>query len=395
MLIYAGALGAFLFGVSLTERPNVAGDGLLTKAYYALSLFVVGGLDIGTPTGGPAWARILLWGCYFGAPLLTASAVIDALARALSPSDWQLRNLHDHVVVVGGGNLTDSILRLLRKHIAKRPIVVVNESVQPVRQLELEQTYDAIVIDGDITHDFLLKALRLDRASLCVLATSRDFQAYEAASRMLARFPHLTGRILLLCQNLRFMRAMGDTSVARQCRIFNPYHLAAEGMVRMQLREHFRKTSGPDTIVIAGFGRFGQSVLEELQIHASADIDRVAVIDSDADRRLLVAAEQERIRGPYQLTSLEGDISHPEVWHRLERTINLADGFPVIILGTGNTAENLRAATWIKQRHANALVFARTNDLSSLASEVGSESGVAYFSIKQLLEDHLPTEWLA
>ena len=34
-------------GVSLTERPDVGAAGFLTKAYYSLGLFVVGGLDVG------------------------------------------------------------------------------------------------------------------------------------------------------------------------------------------------------------------------------------------------------------------------------------------------------------------------------------------------------------
>ena len=55
LALFLFAFGGFLFGVSLTERPAVTQAGLLTKAYYSLGLFVVGGLDIGTPTGGRCW----------------------------------------------------------------------------------------------------------------------------------------------------------------------------------------------------------------------------------------------------------------------------------------------------------------------------------------------------
>ena len=395
LALFLFALGGFLSGVSLTERPEVAQAGLLTQAYYSLGLFVVGGLDIGTPTGGPLIARCFLWIAYFGAPILTASAVIEAVAKILSPRPWQMRRIHHHVVIVGTGAMTDSYLRVLRRHEPRRPVVVVDERIEIIRRQELQQTFNATVVTGDITHEFLITALRLHRASKVVLLGESDFQSYEAASRMLAKFPRLAGRIVLRCHNLRFMRALQETAVARQCQTFNSYQLAAAGLVRDHLIDHFRQTSERDAVVIAGFGRFGQTTLEELQAHAQLEISTVALIDSDATRRLLVAEEQRRIGGSYRREILEGDISHPEVWRQLDSVLDLSVGSPTVILGTGNIEENLRAALWIKGKHPNALVFSRTTDASQLALQVGAEHDINYFSIRQLVEDNIPAEWLS
>ena len=395
LTLFLFALGGFLSGVSLTERPEVAQSGLLTKAYYSLGLFVVGGLDIGTPTGGPLLARCLLWIAYFGAPILTASAVIEAVARILSPRPWQLRRIHHHVVIVGTGAMTDSYLRMLRRHHPRRPVVVVDEHIELIRRQELQQTFNATVVTGDITHEFLITALRLHRARKVVLLGESDFQSYEAASRMLTKYPRLAGRIVLRCHNLRFMRALQETAVARQCLTFNSYQLAAAGLVRDHLIDHFHQTSERDAVVIAGFGRFGQTTLEELQAHAQLEISTVALIDSDATRRLLVAEEQRRIGGSYRREILEGDISHPEVWRKLDDALDLSFGSPTVILGTGNIEENLRAALWIKGNHPNALVFSRTTDASQLALQVGAEHDINYFSIRQLVEDNIPVEWLS
>ena len=388
------AFFGFLSGVSLTERPSVVDAGLLTRAYYSLGLFVVGGLDIGTPTGGPPIGRAMLWVAYFGAPVLTASAVIEAVASIVSPRPWRLRRIRNHVVVVGTGALTDSYLRVLRRRAPHAPVVVVDERIEPIRRQELRQTFGVTVVTGDITHDFLIRALRLHRARRVVLLGESDFQSYEAASRMLAEFPRLRSRIVLRCHNLRFMRALQETAIARQCITFNSYHLAAAGLVRDRLIDHFRRTELPDVVVIAGFGRFGQTVLEELQAHAGREISTVAVIDSDATRRLLVAEEQRRIDGSYRREIFEGNISHPEVWRNLETGVDLSTGWPTVILGTGNIEENLRAALWIKRKHPNALVFSRTADISKLALEVGAEHGINYFSIRQLVEEHIPGDWL-
>jgi len=211
----------------------------------------------------------------------------------------------------------------------------------------------------------------------------------------LAQFPRLQSRIVLRCHNLRFMRALQETSIARQCVTFNSYNLAASGLVRDHLLDHFHKTELPDVVVIAGFGRFGQTVLEEMQAHAGQEISTVALIDIDATRRVLVAEEQRRLSGGYEKKVLEGDISHPEVWQKLEASVDLTEAWPTVILGTGDVEENLRTALWIKRKYPNVFVFARTADFSKLAMEVGAEHGINYFSIRQLVEEHIPDAWLS
>ncbi|MCZ6619625.1 MAG: NAD-binding protein [Gammaproteobacteria bacterium] len=394
LILFLLAIGGLLSGVSLSERPDVIHSGFLTKAYYSLGLFVVGGLDIGTPTGGSALGRLALWLAYFGAPALTASAVFEAVLTLISPNRWQLKHLRDHVVIVGAGGLTTSYLRVLRKQSPDVSVVVVNDGVEFVREQELRETFNVNVITGDITHDFLLKALRLDKAIRVVLLGEDDFQSYEAASKILRQFPHLGSKIVLHCHRLRFMRAMQETNVAKQTINFNLYNLAAAGLVRDHLIGHFRKTQDRDVVVIAGFGRFGQTVLEELQTHARDEIATVGVIDIDADRRVLVVDEQRQISENYRREVFQGDIAHPEVWQNLAASIDLSVGEPTVIIGTGRADENLRSALWLKREYPNTMVFARTNDKSELALEIGAEHDIKCFSIKQLIEDNIPASWL-
>ena len=89
VILFLLAWSGLASGVLLTERPGVSSSDWLTKAYYSLGLFVVGGLDLGTPDGGPLWGRIALWIAYFGSPLLMASAVIEAVLRVVAPHRWR------------------------------------------------------------------------------------------------------------------------------------------------------------------------------------------------------------------------------------------------------------------------------------------------------------------
>lgn len=382
-------------GVALSERPDVGDSSVLIKAYYSLGLFVFGGLDVGFPVGGPLVGRLMLWLAYFGAPLLTASAVIEAAMRVMRRDRWQLRRLSGHVVIVGAGSLTVTYLRVLRRRYPDVPVVVLVESIEVTRRQELEQMFAVRVVVGDPTHEFMLKQLRLRRARRVVLLPDDNFQAFEAASKMLRLYPGLESRILLHSHNLRFLRTMQETSLGTRCTSFNCYHLAASGLVQDYLLQHFHQTGVKDVVVLAGFGRFGQTILEELQNHAAGEFSTVGLIDLDAERRVLVVHEQGHLSEDYRRVVVQGHVGHPDVWRKVAAAVDLGDSEPTVILGTGSPEENLRAAMWVKQQWPNALVFARTNDVSVFATDVGREHEINSISITQLVEDNIPESWLA
>lgn len=393
LTLFTCAMLGLSSGVGLTERPDIVDGSLLAKAYYSLGLFVMGGLDIGLPTGGPLLGRVLLWVAYFGSPLLAASAVMEALLIVISKERWQLRRIKNHIVVVGSGHLTTSYLRVLRQQPNHIPVIVIDHAIDLVREHELAATFDVTVINGDVTHDFMLQKLRLHRARRVMLLGDDDFVAFEAASKILRLYPKLVSQIVLHGGSLRFLRAMQGTQIANQVTLFNSYNLAAKGLVNSALIDHFNKTNYQDTVVIAGFGLFGQTILEELQMNAGDEIDLVAIVDKQAHRRVQIVDEQQKSGVFYERKIYQGDTTHPDVWRKLTGDIDLSRGEPVVIMGTGDSANNLRTALWIKQKYNNALIFVRTNDTSEFAQAVGKEHGVHCISITRLVEDNIPLEW--
>ncbi len=391
--LFACGYISFAAGVSLTEQPEVGQAGLLVQTYYILGLFVVGGLDLGTPFGGPVWARGLLWVAYFGAPLLTASAVIDAVLRMINPQHWMLRNLKDHIIVFGSGDLTISYLRMLRRQNPHGRVVVVDNQFDSIREQELQRKYGAATLLGDLTLGFLRDQLNLTQARRVLLLGDNDFQAFEAATRILQAAPNLKFRVIVHCQNLRFMRTLLKTSLGRTCIIFNTYNLAALGFVRNELSDQFRETEQRDNVILAGFGRFGQSVLEQLEKTAGHEMSHVGIIDQDAERRVLVVEEQQELAKNYQRSVFRGDISHPDVWRQVASKIAIAQENTMVVLGTGEGRDNLRTALWIKQKYPQARVFARSNSVSKFALTVAEEKDIGAFSITQLVEDMIPARW--
>ena len=391
---FLSALIAFQMGVSVTERPDVVGSNILVKAYFSLSLFVVSGIDLGTPIGGNATGRALLWISYFGSPILAASTLIGALLQALAPQSWYLKRLKNHIVVVGDGELALCYLRVLREHNSKISIVVVCSDTDPLRMDEFKQSFDALVVTGDITHEFFLRQLRVERSRKILLLDNNSLRSYEAASILTNLVPGIGERIVIHCGNLRFMRSMENTRVTKSCETFNTYHLAASGLVRSHMLHRFQDTKDKDVVVLAGFGRFGQTILEELQRSAIEELDTVVIIDNDAHRRVLVADEQMEFSGKYHRHLYEGDISHPEVWDRLRTDVEIEGGNTVFVLGTGHEEENLRTALWIRRKYPGAMVIARSSKESLFASEVGQDHDIISISIAQLIEDNIPKSWI-
>ena len=110
------------------------GAGILTHVYYSLGLFVLGGLDLGVPIDGPSGARTALWLAYFLAPLVTAGVLVESAMRLLRPAWIQRRNLRDHIIVVGVGQLGELFLETLHAG-TKNPRVLLVDTRESQRLL--------------------------------------------------------------------------------------------------------------------------------------------------------------------------------------------------------------------------------------------------------------------
>ena len=210
---------------------------------------------------------------------------------------------------------------------------------------------------------------------------------------MLESAPNLKFRVVIHCQNLRFMRTLLQTSLGRHCVIFNRYNMAGMAFVRRNLKEHFARTEGLDKVIIAGFGRFGQSVVEQLRLTQGKELAHVVIIDQDAERRMMVVEEQQQLPSNYERSVMRGDVANPEVWRRVAAKVDLEQPNTVFILGTGSGRDNLRTALWLKQKYPNAHVFARSNGQSRFAISVADEKDITAFSINGLLEEMIPVRW--
>jgi Trk K+ transport system NAD-binding subunit len=391
-LVYLIGFVGLSSGVEVSERALI-GAGVAARAYYALGLFVLGGLDLGTPVDGPLLGRVMLWSAYFLAPLITASALIETAVRLVSPLALRVRPLTRHVVLAGAGRLTLLYVRRLRERDTGRTIVVVER--EPDRSFvgELRAAHRAVVVTGDITNDQVLKSLRLDRAHKVLLLTDDDFANLDAAARIMRLAPRLKGRIVAHVSNLGFMRETADSSVGRACEIFNGHESAARSLVRNQLLERFHATPERDLVVLAGFGRFGQTVLHQLQEHARGSFGYVVIIDIEADSKARAFEDQPGFAGDYERMVADGDLLDPDIWRRVSDVARARAQEPVVILASGNDGTNLHAALMVRKRHPAAFVIVRSFGASPFTTEVARDAGVHAFDLAELVRSAMPEAW--
>ena len=385
-----GVIG-FVAGVGVTERPGIVDDGLLPKIYYALGLFIFGGMDLGTPVGGPPVARAFLWTAYFMAPAITASAVIEATLRLIAPEHRWMRRIRGHVIVAGAGRLTTLYLTRLRATAGDVPIVVVTPPGEAAAELPPGMRVRRIV--GDIRSEVLLQRLRVDRARRVLLLTDDDFTNLDAAQKIITQVPKLASDVIVHVADLRFLRSMAGTHLAHRCTTFNGHQIAASHLVQAHVLRHFKRTTPSDLVILAGFGRFGETILSELQTRAAGCFDRVIIIDVDAEMRAMVFDEQIGFSNDYARKIVSGDLRDPTLWHGLAPEIAEVAGEPVFVLGSGVDRTNLRTAMWLAGKYPRALVVARSEDRWAFAEEVSREAGIATFSVAELVADSMPPSW--
>ncbi len=415
-------LGSLWAGdVSFSARPRPYD--LATTIYYTFGLFVYGGLDLGVPVGKEPWARVLLWTAYFLAPAITTTALIEALLWVTRPDAWRLFLLRNHVVVGGCGRLALVFLERLQndKRDRKRPVLVVERRADNPHLRMVSQRPRTRVLIGDISSAAVLKTLKLERAKKVKLLTGDDSVNLDAALRIqkiweqrpkelwarVARIPVLRRLEKLRDQrpleiwahvaNIRLLRRLDKGSYIDPINLFNGYRTAARHLVKTTLLPHFNDTPKLlNAVVLAGFGRFGQTVLNQLQQgDAAGRFKTVIIIDREAKHLAAVFREEVGFNKSYRCKRLQADLRNPRTWQKVWRRIGDPDPPPVFVLACGTDAINIHAALSLSEKYPEAKIVVRCFRSSSFTELIAKKCGVEIVSPGDLLLNSTREELLA
>lgn len=390
VVVVAVALGfaAFRMGVDVSDRGGVQGASVATHLYYTLGLFVFGGLDLGTPNGGPMVARAMLWVAYFLAPLITVSAVLETAVRVLSPELLRRRRLEDHVVIVGLGQIGLLFLEALRSRDTDAKVLVLDRDPNAPNLEIAQERYDVVVTAGDVRAQATLDSLALDRARAIALITDDDLVNLEVAWRIHELAPDLT--VFAHVADIGLRRLMGEAdSEHPTLHLFNAHRIAAHRLYEEHLVHHFESTGPRDVVVLAGFGRFGQTIFEYLARQTDNEVQRAIVIDVEASRQRRVFEAQVEGTDELDIVCIEGDLDDPETWHAVDEAAAGLDVAPVYVIGTNDDQRNLRTAIALRRLRKDAAIFVRCMYPSAFVTRLSGELSLTVLGVEDMLREAL------
>lgn len=394
--------GAFMMGAEVSER-ELGSLSWLGHLYNAMGLFVVGGLDLGVPSGGPVAARTMLWACYFAAPIVTVAAVVQAFLRAFADKARVHLPLRDHIVLLGEGRIGRLYLEVIQRLEPDRQVVWVG----PHDRRAPRQASAARYVSGDLRHPSVQEQCRLDNAVAVVILTDDDHVNLEAATAVVAAHERLANRLVVHLHDIRLKRlvqragsapggaplsttlfgrlgeastqaAQGSVLATAQGQIFNSHRIAARHLVLRELLPHFAQTQHKDTVVLAGFESFGQTVLEILQREAAGRFHTVVVVDPCAALRLRQFLDQVPLpKTAFALHAVTGDLEDPAVWDEVQAKVtdeaDLREG--TFVVTTEDDHRNIRLALWLDQHHPEAHLVVRCFRESELTQRLARLNG--------------------
>ena len=371
---------ALAVGVVTTERTGIGEESWLAWIYYAGSLFVFGGVDLGVPTGGPVAGRVLLWTAYFLAPTITTTAVAEAFLKLVRPR-WFRRRLIDHVVIVGGGQIGRLYVNAVRSLDPGREILLADESDVSDEFPDVE----SVKLAG--TQASVLEALQLERAAGLVLVTPADLVNLELAWSARSAHPNLriaahVGDLALLRPVERAAKGVGTLEG------FNTHQVTAAYLYQIHLALHFESTAYRDVVVLAGFGRFGQTILELLLAEAGEDLDTVIVVDPAATSRLR-QFEADVGGTPVRVVGLDAEMEDPATWDGVAAEVGDQDATPVYVLCNSDELVNLRSALFLRRRLAEPRIFVRCFHRSPFLKSLAQEQAFELLAFETVLREAL------
>lgn len=363
VIVLITTLVAFRLGVDVSERPGVPDATPLVQLYYAVGLFVLGGVDLGTPVGGPTGARWALWAAYFLGPAITTTAVVESAVRLTRPVWAQRIWNRDHVVILGQAPVGAYYAMAVDACDVGRRVLRV-----PMDQRD------------QLGHG-------LDLAHRIVVAATDDLDNLGVAWELAQTYP---GRSIDVHVGQLGLREAADALEAHEAiTVFNAYAITAEAVYASVLRPHLAATPQRDVVAILGFGRFGQTVLRRLNERSAEEVAQILLVDRNAERK--VRQYREHSSKALEITSraVDADLRDPAAWDVVTGALRDVGVQPIVLVATDDDTTNLQAAVGLRQRLPNARVFVRWASESPFLRAVELQHDVEGLAVEDALRDAL------
>ena len=401
VIVFLLSIGAFVSGVDTSGVDDMSELSIFAWIYYSAGLFVFGGLDLGVPAGGSAAGRAALWAAYFLAPIITTTAVIEAALQLIRTDRSQTRALDGHVIVIGAGRLGLTYIQAIRQIEPERQLLLVDAEGDKISAEEAVLLEGVQFVRASLDRKEAFELLHLQRAARMIVLSDNDLLNLEIAWGAKSRNPdlpvaaHVTDLTLLRpVSRLIRDRASADASPPSLPLIFNTHRIAALHLYEHFLHPHFEETGYRDVVVLGGFGRFPQTILELLRVAAEDELEHIVIVDAEASKNVRQFSADVSLES-LDYSTVDGELEDPGTWVKVESLLSSHAATPVYLLAAANEVVNFRAAMMLRRQSAEIRIFARCFRRGSFAESLARENAFELLAFEevfqQALRDHYET----
>ncbi len=393
--VFLLSIGAFASGVGTAGVDDMASLSIFAWIYYAGGLFVFGGLDLGVPTGGSAIGRGALWIAFFLAPAITATAVVEAALHLIQKDKFSRKWLEGHVVVVGAGRLGLTYIQAIRRVEPDKQLLLVDLEGDKLSTEEANLLDGVHLVSAALDRQEAFELLHLKRADRMIVIGDDDLLNLEVAWTAKQGNPKLSvavhvADLTLLRPVSRLIRDRAgiDDAAASLPLVFNTHRIAALHLYEHFLHPHFEKTGYRDVVVLGGFGRFSQTILELLKSTAEDELEHIVIVDKEASKNVRQFAADVTLES-ISLSTVDGDLEDPGTWAKVDSVLSSHAASPVYILAAAKEVVNFRSAMMLRRGSSDIRIFARCFRRSSFAQSLAQENAFELLAFEEVLQQAL------
>lgn len=375
IIIAVGTYCTMLTGIDgFFEKPN-----FVQSLYHTILLFVLS--PYGFPMDSDSFAYYILVSLYFIAPLFLLQTLYNYIQTIIYNPDREISKMRDHVVLAGLGKLGSTIFDFLREEKIKVVPVEIDE-----KNLALSRIKNACLpfIVGDFTKDFNLKKSNIRKAKAYFALSGNDVANVDSA--LLVKKMNPNCRCLIQISDPFFLENINSVLREKGIEFFNSYEIVARKTLS-DIKSNAKLNSSRETIIIAGFGRFGKILVKEIYEDRTASDNNYDIVVIDKNLKI----EQSwsnfcNVNGidTNFVSIYQEDVLNSFTWTKiLDEHKNIIN----IIVATDNDSVNLSTSFFIKEKlHYNVTIITRLfNNLASLEAGITDIKGVV-FSDETLLK---------
>jgi len=267
---------------------------ILLAIYSAFSLLVLEAGNIPFPDHAAPVVKIILWICYFLAPLLTFSIIFTVIREKLL--NRVPATVSGHTIICGMGRNGKQIFDLLKEDdsIKHRIVIVEQNQHNPYGEL-LEKHRLTWWLKSDFTKEPVLKKAKISKAERIYITTNHDLDNLHTVVNVIRQekrrdnlkiYCHI-GDIML---HNNFCEMQVEDEQLRVVQFFNGYKSITKRLFEAKVADMDLLNAEGNFFVIFGFGRFGQMLYNHIITRKNGSENNEILIVTLKDK--LLADEQ-------------------------------------------------------------------------------------------------------